>query len=77
MYCPKCGQELVEIGRPEMDVYDFLGNYISSYKEEDLSKKYICNNCKCFGPGYELVMHHPLCGMKSAPGDSWSLTWLK
>ncbi len=71
MYCPMCGHELIEVVPPEKD------SGCTDIVDNDTSEKFICNNCKCFGPGYELILHHPLGGMKTGPGDSWSLTWLK
>jgi len=55
-------------------------------EEQDDSIWYTCPN-DCFGEGYELVHHYPLVGwaartknvdlLKTKPGDSWSLTWIK
>jgi len=65
MFCPMCGEELIEIELEEQ---------VASYEGAELYK---CDGCKGFGDDYPLVMHHPLGGYRSAPGDSWSLTWLK
>lgn len=31
----------------------------------------------CWQEDFPLYHHHPFNGINSAPGDSWSLTWLK
>jgi hypothetical protein len=78
LHCPLCGFVLVEIARSRVDTDDWewddprwgtLGN--------DQSYWLKCNKCKCFGEGYPLILHHPLGDLKSEPGDSWSLTWIK
>jgi hypothetical protein len=82
MYCPICGKELIMVVRknPE-DEYDFCDENFdwNTYKptKQDDSDWYKCNGCKCFGDDYPLICHHPLRGMESRPGDSWSLSWLK
>jgi hypothetical protein len=71
---------------PNIQTWNFLGKttVTNSNPEQDESEWYQdesewykCNNCGCFGEDYPLVLHHPLRGMKSKPGDSWSLSWLK
>ena len=65
MYCPQCGSPLLySADRPEHDHQSAI----------ELS----CTG-ECFSgeDGFPLVYHHPIRGMDKAPGDSWSLTWLK
>lgn len=86
MYCPACGVKLeereFEREYPEPDWYTATEKEISEWAkraakyERDDAIRLICLK-GCFGEGFELIMHHPLRGMKSRPGDSWSLTWLK
>jgi hypothetical protein len=70
MFCPLCGAKLIEIQAPEQ-LTD------AGLPERDESTHFKCDNCKSFGEGYPLVMHHPFGGLKSSPGDSWSLSWVK
>jgi len=57
----------------------------TSSKNEDNSWWWYCPINKCFGKDYPLVQHHAPGFkfdegkdlMKTHPGDSWSLTWLK
>jgi len=76
MFCPMCGSELILVIRKEFIEIDDL-RIDESIWHVDESEWYKCNNCKCFGDDYPLILHHPLRGMESKPGDSWSLTWLK
>lgn len=80
MFCPMCGHKLIEIERKDpTDDWEYddprWDNYTPS--EPDNSIWYKCTDCKCFGDDYPLHLHHPLRGIYSKPGDSWSLTWLK
>jgi len=67
MHCPTCGTELV----------------IHDPSEKDKIKG--IERCKCTCPkgcfskedGFPLIFHHPYNGVDSAPGDSWSLSWIK
>ena len=81
MKCPICGNDLDTIAsnEPKIDWATASDEEIDMWceKEPDCSTKWICPTKQCFGEGFELIEHHPLRGMKSAPGDSWSLTWLK
>jgi hypothetical protein len=82
MYCPLCGSEL-EIHdlppRPEID-WELEGEELE--KQIELNANYPerkeCTCPKgCFGKDYPLYFHHPLGGIDTAPGDSWSLSWVK
>jgi hypothetical protein len=67
MHCPLCGTELIIHDPSEEDV----SNNIESHK---------CTCPKgCFSKedGFPLILHHPFNGINSAPGDSWSLSWIK
>lgn len=67
MHCPTCGTELI----------------IHDPSEEDISNN--IERCECTCPkgcfskeeGFPLIFHHPYNGVDSAPGDSWSLSWIK
>ena len=76
-----CGVKLIEITKPnddnEYDPDSWLKVEVGTYSEPNNAIEYKCDGCKCFGDGFPIVKHHPLRGYKSAPGDSWSLTWLK
>jgi len=83
MLCPFCGNKLKEEPRieiPEIDWSEATKEEIDEWDkqkdEEDLSVKLVCTNtglCKDF----VFFKHSPFGGINSAPGDSWSLTWLK
>lgn len=62
MHCPFCAGLLVKVERNSND--------------SDHSEWYKCVNCKSFGDDYPLTCHHPN-DIRSAPGDSWSLSWIK
>jgi len=87
MYCPICGNRLEERDferePPEPDWATATKQMIDKWAKKaakhvrDDSIRLVCPTKSCFGDGFELLWHHPLKGMKSGPGDSWSLTWLK
>lgn len=87
MYCPLCGEEMEEmcfdskLPEPNWAIATKIAieEWVkkATCYEEDEAVRLVCNNNGCFGEGFELLWHHPLRGMKSKPGDSWSLTWLK
>ena len=78
MFCPMCGAELILVIRKENEIdFDESEWYTKNDFNTDESEWYKCNRCNCFGDDFPLVLHHPLGGMESRPGDSWSLTWLK
>ena len=76
--------EDMDIDDPRWDDMDSV-----EFDEDDQSVWFKCTHCQSFGADYPLVMHHPLslrgsnncrpgeANLKSRPGDSWSLTWLK
>jgi len=87
MYCPLCGSKMEEIaGHTEKES---RGNSFDDYYLEqdgettiiekvDYSIHWRCTGPnKCFGARYPLRQHHPFKGWESAPGDSWSLSWIK
>jgi hypothetical protein len=79
-----CGNKLVLIDRLKMcDLeWDEFDNLTKKQQEEVLETKgdssywVKCSSCHCFGDDFPLVIHHPCC-IKSEPGDSWSLSWVK
>ncbi|KKM65025.1 hypothetical protein LCGC14_1495400 [marine sediment metagenome] len=84
MFCPNCGSKLQEVKIDMPDDIDWcdpkqVDEYMALEEKKNGSVDMVCTNknYQCFGKGFPLVFHHPLKGMKSAPGDSWSLTWLK
>ena len=80
MYCPVCGKELIEIERTdELERISKLRFWNILFKpvNPDLSTHFKCDNCKSFGEDYPLIMHYPGGDLKSCPGDSWSLSWVK
>ena len=85
MHCPLCGGLLVLVPRkspPEIDWNsdaNSINQSIESWKsfDEDQHEEYECVGKGCFRKDYPLYYHHPFRGPYSAPGDSWSLSWVK
>lgn len=91
MHCPLCGKILKQIEHEERDPpeVDWRAEGEELQKQMDavtvfeesrllrlLREEYACPE-GCFGEGYPLYFHHPLRGLNSEPGDSWSLSWVK
>ena len=82
MYCQLCGDKL-EIHdlppRPKID-WELEGDELEKSIEANANYperlECTCSN-GCFGKDYPLYYHHPLGGIDTAPGDSWSLSWVK
>lgn len=62
-FCPHCGVALVPHPLPN--------------KRGDKSLWFECHNESCSYDDTVFIVHHPFHGTESAPGDSWSITWLK
>ena len=64
-FCIRCGSKLCEM-EPE------------SWKlmKRRQSLLYVCSNDKCCHHNAPLTLHHPF-GTDSAPGDSYSISWIK
>lgn len=89
MHCPLCGGKLTEVERkdPEQEAIDILVEQEVDFGDprwdnipdpsDDHSVWFKCTHCKSFGDDYPLQMHHPLRGIYSKSGDSWSLSWVK
>ena len=55
---------------------NFDNSFITDEKDE--SEWWACTGKNvCFGNDYPLIRHGIGGNLKSSPGDSWSLTWLK
>jgi hypothetical protein len=84
MYCPLCGSELVLLPRHDSVEIDWnlegeaLDEQIQSARNYEMIQReeYACPK-ECFGEDYPLYCHNPFGGIDSAPGDSWSLSWVK
>lgn len=83
MYCPYCGNKLVLIEQsppPEVDWYlmdEALAKSIAANAVKPLLREeYACSK-GCFTADCPLYFHHPFRGIDSAPGDSWSLSWVE
>jgi len=91
MHCPTCGTGMKEVERDtkieepkDWGDQKAVDEYCKKSKQVDEAIWWACPK-KCFGDSYPLVMHHApgfkndegRFLMKTPPGDSWSLTWLK
>lgn len=67
-FCPSCGKKVKEIKSNEKLI-----------KGVDESFVALCTNKKCTYSDVTtpLRIHHPYNGTYAAPGDSWSLSWIK
>lgn len=87
MYCPMCGKPLRLVRRVTIDELNDAAmdewasrNYEGEPKDvssSDLSEHWSCSNKTCVSPPCYFNVHHPFKGYKSAPGDSWSISWIK
>lgn len=87
MFCPRCGGKLQQLERkvfPYNDEWwDLDGKEQEKYLEAQSDyescqrEEYECLGNKCFQIDFPLYFHHPIKGIDSAPGDSWSLSWVK
>ena len=83
-HCPLCGKELVEIKRPEPPEVDWDASQeeidkalaLNQAFDDDQSIDFSCPS-GCFHDDFPLKAHHPIYGLSAAPGDSWSLSWVK
>lgn len=85
MYCPRCGKKLKLLPKqdcPEVDWESMDDDLISRQLqiqadfEEIQRDEYECTG-GCFQKDFPLYHHQPFQGINSAPGDSWSLSWVK
>lgn len=84
MYCPICGNELEIHDIPPVPELDWtkdvsdeeLEEYHTAVADHPQRKECTCSKC-CLDLSCPLYYHHPLGGIDSAPGDSWSLSWVK
>jgi len=87
VYCPLCGNKMEYVEDrtqpPEIDWYEDDTETIK--RKEAMRKAYEsckreelwCPTKQCFGKDYPLYFHGVWGGIESAPGDSWSLSWVK
>jgi hypothetical protein len=75
--CPRCGEPLTKLERETPPDDDDGGVFVSGY-DADKSERWECDNgaCDLSSPCY-FTVHHPFQGITSAPGDSWSISWIK
>ncbi len=84
MYCPLCGSELEMYDLPPCPEIDWSVDHSDEEMERLLKRQVeyperlecICTK-GCFQKDFPLYFHHPYGGPDSAPGDSWSLSWVK
>jgi hypothetical protein len=88
VYCPLCGGDLKLVPRKPFnyveDWYDIptekeQDEYLERVRnyEECQRDEYECTGKRCFQKDFPLYHHQPFQGIDSAPGDSWSLSWVK
>lgn len=86
-HCPHCGELLQELPRPEpveidwgdpdLDVDEAVRKMdVNAAVDRDESIDFACPK-GCFQKDFPLKAHHPVYGTQAAPGDSWSLSWIK
>lgn len=83
MHCPMCGNKLEIHDYPKLEEIDWaeatddeMAQFFEKQDNWPKRKECTCSN-GCFGKDYPLYFHHPYRGPDSAPGDSWSLSWVK
>lgn len=87
MKCLMCGADMYLVrdrwtdSEKEGSIYDSILSIFRENEDPDKSEWWACSGNKeghqCFGDDYPLIKHGVGGGLKSAPGDSWSLTWQK
>jgi len=88
MFCPICGGKLELVERKSFEYNDEWWDipnekeqdeYLEKMNEYESCKReeYKCTGRGCFKEDYPLYFHHPFQGIDAAPGDSWSLSWIK
>lgn len=83
MHCPLCGSilEILPLEEPPEIDWDAeeaeLDRQMAASKavEEIRRRDCVCPT-GCFKKDFPLYYHHPY-DLKNAPGDSWSLSWIK
>jgi hypothetical protein len=77
MYCPLCGTKLnlQEKKPPEID-FNLPPKDRQRQRQIKDNEEFWCPK-GCFAKDFPLLYHHPFGGIDSAPGDSWSLSWVK
>lgn len=72
-HCIRCGFALKNI-----DEKDWAhGAACYSDMRRDGTLHYQCSNTECFHHSAPLILHHPIRGHQSPPGDSYSISWVK
>tara|TARA_Y100000034_G_scaffold50990_1_gene62730 strand:+ start:44 stop:280 length:237 start_codon:yes stop_codon:yes gene_type:complete len=77
-----CGTEMDLHGPPEPPEIDWdlegdeLARAIKLNEDSPVRSTCTCPE-GCFQEDFPLYFHHPMGGIDSAPGDSWSLSWVK
>jgi len=83
MYCPVCGSKLQEVKVEMPDDIDWddqkqVDEYMALEDKKHGAIDMICTGERnCFAKECPLTFHHPIYGIKHAPGDSWSLSWIE
>lgn len=82
MRCPRCGEPLEKVDRDiapvDIDTLSLSDALDEVCSVKDQSEHWQCNNEACdLCPPCYFNVHHPFRGPNSAPGDSWSISWIK
>lgn len=83
MFCPLCGSKLEIVPPPEIPDIDWLlegdeldKSIAAHWEVADVRRSECICPKGCFQKDFPLYYHHPN-SIDTAPGDSWSLSWVK
>jgi hypothetical protein len=72
-HCIRCGSHLKEIDKNDLAHGEVAFHEMRKHR----ALWYQCSNEKCFHNNAPLILHHPLGGYTAAPGESYSISWVR